>query len=264
MSDVVKLVNEHTNYAIYNTREKIYKNGLCKLKKTSFNVVKGKTCNNIKNGTSTLEELEKHEKRHLKEKKEKILDLALNNDNWEYFVTLTFDDKEFPNNIYSHEDALELLRKWIDNQKHQNKDMSYLMVAEFHKSGRLHFHGIFSNVPKWKLSLARNKKNNRKIIVNGTQIYNLDNYKLGFTTVSEVKYQDRVSSYISKYITKELMHLRFKKAFWYSRNLEKPKIDYHYFDSNLKDIYQNKNILFNSEVEKNDCTIELLNFNNLT
>lgn len=258
MKDVLTCQNDHSNYAIYNTKEKIYKNGLRKLKKTSFDVVKGKTNNNSKNGTSTLEELEKYEKRHLKEKKEKILDLALNNDNWEYFVTLTF--KDCPLLGYSHDRCLELLKLWINNQKHQNPDMRYLIVAEFHKSGRLHFHGIFSNVPKWKLAKATNPKNGKNLVINGTQIYNLTNYKLGYTTVSKVKYQDRVSSYISKYITKELMHLRFKKAFWYSRNLEKPLNDYHYYDSDLKEVFKNEKILFNDKVNKSDCHIEVLNY----
>lgn len=259
MNDVVTCYNDHSFYKIYNTKEKIYKNGLRKLQKTSFDVVIGKTSNNSKNGNSTLEELEKYEKRHLKEKKEKILDLALNNNHWQYFVTLTFNDQELGGE-YTHEKAIELLRKWIDNQKHQNRNMSYLLVSEFHKSGRLHFHGIFSNVPKWKLEKAINSKTGKSMVVNGKQIYNLTNYKLGFTTVSEVESQEKVSSYISKYISKELINLKFKKAFWYSRDLEKPKEDYHYFDKDLKDVYQNEDVLYTNKAERTDCSVELLNY----
>lgn len=242
----------------YNTREKIYKNGIHKLQKNSFDVFVGKSINNIHNGTSTSQELDNYTKRHLKEKKEKILDLALNNNHWQYFVTLTFSDEQLGGS-YSHEKALEFLRKWIDNQKHQNKNMSYLLVSEFHKKGKLHFHGIFSNVPNWQLEKARYPKSNRLIIKNGKQIYNLTNYKLGFTTVSEVEDQERVSSYISKYITKELINLKFKKAFWYSRDLDKPKLDFHYFEESLKDLYT-KNVEYSETFARLDSSIELLNY----
>lgn len=259
MNDVLFLKNKEMGVvACYNTREKIYKNGLRKLQRNSFDTFVGKPTNNLHNGTSTSEECETYAKKHLKEKKEKILDLALNNDHWEYFVTLTFSDEELGGE-YSHDKALKYLRRFIDNQQHQNKDMSYLMVAEFHKSGRLHFHGLFANVPKWNLIPARYPKSNRLIKKNGKQIYNLTNYKLGYTTVSEVESQERVSNYISKYINKELMNLKFKKAFWYSRDLEKPKLDYHYYEQSLKELYTN-NVEYNEQFNRIDSTIELLNY----
>lgn len=108
------------------------------------------------------------------------MDLALNKSHWQFFVTLTFNDKEFKNGVYSHDEALELLRKFINNQKHQNPFMSYLMVAEFHKSGRLDFHGLLANVPKWNLIPARYPNSNRLIKENGKQIYNLEKSFLVF------------------------------------------------------------------------------------
>ena len=262
MNDVLSLKNKEIGVVgCYNTREKIYKNGLCKLQRNSFDIFVGKPTNNTHTGSCTSEECETYAKKHLKEKKEKILDLALNNDHWQYFVNLTFSDEELGGK-YSHEKAIELLRKWINNQKHQNPTMSYLMVSEFHKSGRLHFHGIFANVSKWNLVPARYPKSNRLIKINGKQIFNLMNYKLGYTTVSEVESQERVSNYISKYINKELMNLKFKKAFWYSRDLEKPKLDYHYYDKQLSELYT-ENVEYSDQLNRNDSTIELLNFRKL-
>ena len=254
--------NQYGVLALYNTSKKIYSTGLVKLKKTSFGTIKGRVGKNTKNGNSTLEDLFKYHEKHLKEKKEKIMDLALNNNHWEYFVTLTFDDKEFKNG-YSHEEALKLLRKFIDNQQHQNKGMSYLMVSEFHKSGRLHFHGLFANVPKWKLKEARYPKSNRLIKENGKQIYNLTNYKLGYTTVSEVESQEKVSNYISKYISKELMNLKFKKSFWYSRDLEKPKMDYEYNVLDLKEKYT-ENVRYSNDFIRNDSKIEVLHYTEMS
>lgn len=59
--------------------------------------------------------------------------------------------------------------------------MRYLIVPELHKSGRIHFHGVFSDVPNWRLSPAKNSKTGECIYKNGSQVFNLDNYKLGFT-----------------------------------------------------------------------------------
>ncbi len=264
MENCLTLKNEQQGvFALYNTKIKIYSNGLVKLKKTSFDIVKGRVGRNTKNGSSNLEELDKLNKKHLREKKEKIMDLALNNSHWEYFVTLTFDKKEFKEGKYSHEEALNLLRKFIDNQHHQNPNMSYLMVAEFHKSGQLHFHGLFSNVPKWNLIPARYPKSNRLIKENGKQVYNVVNYKLGYTTVSEVESQEKVSNYISKYISKELMNLKFKKSFWYSKDLEKPKVDFRYYENDLKDIFT-ENVIYNDMFNRLDSKIELLNYQNFS
>ncbi len=84
---------------------------------------------------------------------------------------------EFTKGEYSHEEAIDLLTKWINNQKHQNRNMSYILVPEFHKkSGHLHFHGLIGNVPKWKFSKAVNPHTGKLIKLNNTQIYNLDNY----------------------------------------------------------------------------------------
>ena len=252
--------NQMGVFALYNTTKKIYSNGFVKAKKTSYGNIKGRVGKNDKTGNSTQEELDRYFQKHLKEKKEKIMDLALNNNHWEYFVTLTFNDKEFTNGIYSHEEALKLLRRFIDNQHHLNPFMSYLMVAEFHKSGRLHFHGLFANVPNWHLLTARYPKSNRLIKKNGKQIYNLINYKLGFTTISKVESQEKVSNYISKYISKDLMKLKFKKAFWYSRDLEKPKLEYEYNEEKLEQVYHNEQVKFNKTFDRYDNTIEVLHF----
>lgn len=244
----------------YNTTIKIYSNGTEKIKKTSFSNMKGHALGGMHNGKYSIEKLEEKSREYLKKVKTNIIDLAFNYSKWEYFITLTFDFRD--KGEYSHEKAIDLLSKWIDNQKHQNKNMTYLIVPEFHKSGRLHFHGLIANVPKWKFSEARTPKG-RLIKQNGIQIYNLDNYNLGFTTISEIQSQEKVSNYISKYATKELITLKNKKRYWYSRNLEKPKTDYLYLDTNLDEfLKQNNKIITYYEVfNKDNCSIEIGSYN---
>lgn len=248
----------------YNTVKKQFQNGVSKIKKTSFSSIKGISRGGVHDGTYTVEQLEEKTKKYLKQVKTNIIDLAFNYDKWEYFITLTFDFREVGE--YSHEKAINFLKKWINNQKHQNKHMTYLLVPEFHKSGRLHFHGLIANVPKWRFTEARNVSG-RLIKVNGVQIYNLDNYKLGFTTISKIQYQEKVSNYISKYATKELITLKNKRRYWYSRNLEKPKIEYGYLESSLSEylkeqdnLLQDVEITYQNTIEKDNCKIELAQF----
>lgn len=250
--------NEHSFYEIYNTTKVIFKNGVEKVKKTSFDNVKGLTHKNSHNGTYSEEKLEEKTRKYLKEVRTNIINLAFNFNAWEYFITLTFDFREIGE--YSHDKAIELLTKWLDNQKHQNREMTYLLVPEFHKSGQLHFHGLIANVPKWKFEEARNPNTNRLIKVNGLQIYNLKNYKLGFTTISKIQDQEKVSNYISKYATKDLITLKNKKRYWYSRNLEKPRTEYLYLEKSLVEEYQDKNVTFLKTYDRENCSIELLNY----
>lgn len=249
--------NEIDTFYAYNFMQKLYKDNLVKCKRYSFANIKGFYHDNQHNGTYTEEELEEKGRKYLKKVKTNIIDLAYNNrKKFEYFITLTFDMK----NDYTHERAVELLMKWIDNQKHQNPGMSYILVPEFHKSGRLHFHGLVGNVPKWKLKPAINAKTGKPMRINNVRIYNLENYKLGFTTVSKIHNHEAVTNYISKYATKELITLKSKKRYWYSRDLEKPVINYDFIDTSLKEHFNNQNITYSKVFATDNREIELLNY----
>ena len=215
--------------AEYNTTVKVFPDGKKHIRYTSFSNLKGQGRVVVHNGSSTEEEIERYNTINLLRRRTNISDLAYANacvKPWEYFVTLTFDDN-FVENSYSHEKVTKYLSNWLHYQKKKNPSMRYLIVPELHKSGRIHFHGVFSDVKNWRLSPAVNSKTGEYIYQNGSQVFNLDNYKLGFTTVSKVKNIEAVSHYISKYITKELLNLKHKKNVWHSKNLIKPKTTYH-------------------------------------
>lgn len=248
------VINDHLCVALYNTKITKFNNGVVKYKKNSFISTKGICSTNRHTGTYTEEECDEKTRKYLKKVKENIINLAFNYSKWEYFITLTFDFRN--RGEYSHEKAIELLSKWINNQKHQNRQMIYLLVPEFHKSGRLHFHGLIANVPKWKLEEARTREG-RLIKKSGLQIYNLVNYKLGFTTISKIQDQEKVSNYISKYATKELITLKHKKRYWYSRNLEKPRIEYDYLFNSLQEHLKDKKLSYYDKFEKLDCSVEV-------
>lgn len=252
------IIHNLDNYGVvseYNTRSKTFSNGVVKLIKYSFPCYKGKIVNNKHNGSFSQYQLDRKLEKYLKKVKTNIIDLAFNYDKWEFFITLTFNDKEIGD--YSHENVIKCLSKWINNQKHQNRDFTYLLVPEFHKSGRLHFHGLVAHVPKWEFEEGRSAKTGRLLKVNGLQIYNLKNYKLGYTTISKIQSQEKVSNYISKYATKDLIKIKNKKRYWYSRNLQKPKLEYFCIDTNLKEYIEGSNIDYYNEFKKVDCSLEV-------
>ena len=255
--------NDIDTFYLYNTMYKKYTDNSVKCKKTSFDIFKFIYRENQHNGRMSEEELEEKTKKYLKKVKTNIIDLAYNNkDFFDYFITLTFDsnNKKFFPNGYDHEVAIELLKKWIDNQKHQNKNMTYILVPEFHKSGNLHFHGLVGNVDTWVLIQAKNPNTGKEIIKNGSRIYNLSNYNLGFTTISKIKNSEAVTNYISKYATKELITLKSKKRYWYSRNLLKPIIEYDYLDSSLSENFSSQEVTYSDIFSTENREIELLNY----
>lgn len=250
--------------ANYNTIIKSYSDGTKKMVYSSYDKIKGtQKKSNSGVGNSSEEELERYKLINLSRVKQKIVDLAYENGcikPWQYFVTLTFD-KDVVGDRCDYDNVCKHLIKWLNNQKHQNKDLEYLFVCEVHKKGGYHFHGIVKGVTNWKLEKSVSPHTKKPIVINGTQIYNLTNYKLGFTTVSEIKNQEAVTVYISKYITKELLDIKNKKHYWSSKSLKLPT--YEYYSSNLeeiKDYLKDKDIKYEKINEEDNFTTAYYSF----
>lgn len=146
----------------------------------------------------------------------KIYDIARSN-MWEWFFTLTFNPEKV--NSYDYTDTSKKLSLWLNNMRKKCPDMIYVVVPELHKSGRWHFHGLFSNVDG--LEFVESGKCTDK----GQMIYNVGNYKLGFSTAIRCDGSPKVVSYLCKYITKELCEVTHgKKRYWASRNVNLPEV----------------------------------------
>lgn len=95
----------------------------------------------------TMEELEYNAERSEKVSRNRtinsIYDIARSNE-WEWFFTLTFN----PDKVDSFDYAAcsKKLSDWLHNMKKKAPEMKYIVVPEQHKSGRWHFHGLFTNV----------------------------------------------------------------------------------------------------------------------
>ena len=137
---------------------------------------------------------------------------------WEWFITLTFNPEKV--NSFDYAEVSKILSKWLNHLKERYApDLKYSIVPELHKSGRYHFHGLIADTGNMIFEDSGHKT------FGGETIYNLGNYKLGFTTATKINDVSRASSYITKYITKDLCATTAnKKRYWCSRNLNEVDI----------------------------------------
>ncbi|NHI67123.1 hypothetical protein [Lactococcus petauri] len=158
--------------------------------------------------------------------KRKIRHYILAND-FKYFVTLTIDPKK--RDSLDYEIAKQTLLKWCRAQRKTKGKFDYIFVPEFHKSGRVHFHGVIGQ-PEYRsftLTEATNPKTGEILIRHNRQVLELKEWRYGFTDVTLIEDKERTSSYMTKYISKELMtgaEMFGKKRYFPSRGLKKPEI----------------------------------------
>lgn len=132
-----------------------------------------------------------------------VRSLALSN-HWDSFLTLTFDDSKAPTAGVSYNVALAFAKRALKNLRALYPGMTYLLVPEQgENNGRWHFHALVANLPKsaYKFS-GRFTRSHEKI-------YNLPDWKYGFTTATFVRDQNKVCRYIAKYITKSSSRVPF-------------------------------------------------------
>lgn len=145
-----------------------------------------------------------------------IKDIILCND-FELFCTFTFD----PQKVDSFKLPLcwSVMSRWLhhqrDNSRAKGVEFKYLIIPEQHKSGRWHFHALLSGYTS-ALKDTKLKTNTLR------PIYNITSFRSGFTTATPIDSVDRVSTYVSKYITKEFVKTFNQRRFFCSRNLKRP------------------------------------------
>jgi hypothetical protein len=142
--------------------------------------------------------------------KTKISDIIICND-FDWFITFTFKR--------NRQDITKIKKqfsKWISNIRDTHGNFQYLFVPEFHKDGKsIHFHGLVKNLNVTYVPTS--------IYQNGKQVHNIKNYKLGFTNATKILDKNKTSSYVKKYITKDMPKLDNKKRYWVSTQLKRPE-----------------------------------------
>ncbi len=118
----------------------------------------------------------------------RVKDMAIIND-FKYFATFTINPEKIDS--YDTKAVMKKVSKWLNNQVNR-KGLKYILVPEYHKSGRIHCHALINDVFKLVDSSHRSKQ---KII------YNILDWRYGFSTAIELdKNIYRVANYVSKYI----------------------------------------------------------------
>ena len=162
--------------------------------------------------------------------KRRIFDLAMCNP-WEWYVTLTLDDKKQDRNDLQK--YIKDLGQFVRNYKRKNNvDIKYLLVPELHQKGGWHLHGFFMNIKQDDLrELTLNQKLPyaiRKELQNGRKLYSWVQYseRFGYTCIERIESQEKISSYITKYITKNsvstIKELNLH-SFYASQGLQEPE-----------------------------------------
>lgn len=171
--------------------------------------------------------------------KTRISDYILCNE-FTHFVTFTFDRKN--SKVKSEEDRHDLLKMskllitWLNTEqvnhfRRHGKKFKYLIVPERHKNGAWHFHAVFQGYKNEIEDFYSSK--NKYLTVDEIRSKNkkpknqrgfLPRYTLGRSEIAPVKDKFRMSNYIKKYITKELINEKYKKRYWASRNLKLPEV----------------------------------------
>lgn len=134
---------------------------------------------------------------------------------WDWFVTLTLNPAKIDR--YDYAVCSKRVRQWFNNlRKRKAPGLYYLIVPERHKDGAWHFHGLLGGCAG--LTFVDSGVKDDK----GNQVFNFEDFKLGWTTATRVNDSARASSYICKYISKELcMETAGRQRYWVSNNVQR-------------------------------------------
>lgn len=218
------------------------------------------------------EHLESVREVSLNRTKGKIYNYAKCND-WDFFVTFTFSKNKVDR--YDYDECTKKLSVWLNNLRKRSPLLSYVIVPEQHKDGAWHFHGLVAGLDKreieWSgryvIKKVRQNGCRTKFVRTDRKIFKIGRYKLGWMTATEIQDRQRAVTYITKYVTKDMMKgLYGKKRYWASRNLMLPTEEVMMFDAIDRDILslELQDICsFYKVSQRNDCTaqsVEIFDF----
>lgn len=172
---------------------------------------------------------------------------VINSNKWEYFITLTFDRNGTktgkPIDSSNYDLVYKKLNTFLKNFKYRNSShLQYVIVPELHEDKiHYHFHGLLSNCDELHF------EDSGKKTPTGDTIFNITNWSYGFTTATRVKDNDRVCSYIAKYISKDnLIKVPNRNRYLASRGLNRVKAKKlnTFTQEYLKNITKKQNITY--------------------
>lgn len=175
-------------------------------------------------------------KNNISRSKTTVKDIALSND-FNYFVTITIKNDY---NRYNIDNCFTFLSKFCKKYKRKYKSFNYIFIAEFHKDGAIHFHGL-CDLPQQAIQLdlynitIKNQKNDKFYHCFSSLIFD----DFGRNTFQPIQSKRKIASYILKYITKDCVRTSTHRLYTCSRGLIHG--DKTYFDNDeLNKIFENR------------------------
>lgn len=174
-------------------------------------------------------QVERGEIENLSRAKQVIFDLARSNV-WSWFVTLTYSPEFVDRSDY---DACSLLlRNWTQSIRRYHQCF-WLLVPEYHEDKLCyHFHGlVHGDLPVVRAHYPPGHALEGKAIGycgrHGQiyEVYNISNWRYGWSTATPIQDQRRVSSYMMKYMNKQIFAVvpKGRRRYWASKSLLRPK-----------------------------------------
>jgi hypothetical protein len=185
-------------------------------------VIPGKKKKSAKKDTSEFQKID----RSLRRAKSEIQDIVLCN-KFDMFATFTFNGdskntEKFGYTVHDRQNPSELkkvMSNWLKSQQKQHGKFDYVIVPEYHKDGKsIHFHALL-------YGYAGNLTDSG-VRHNGQIVWNIAGFRAGHSTVKKIRQSNddigRLSSYVTKYITKDMPLFAGKKRYWCSRGFDRP------------------------------------------
>lgn len=141
-----------------------------------------------------------------------ISDLCICNQ-FDLFCTFTFDPRRIDS--FNIRYCRMFMNHWCRNAKQRHSpNLKYLIVPELHESGRIHFHALLRGF--------NGELRDSKLSNHGRKVYNVKNWRFGYSTAVKIDNIVAVSRYIRKYITKDMILFPGAKRYFCSQNLIRP------------------------------------------
>lgn len=201
----------------YNIKIDDYGNDLIKITHYEKPIKTNHKQNPPKHSVRTLSAIEHSKKTSLSRAKQKVYDYAMSNE-WDWFLTITFSPEFVDRQNYV--EVSKKLKYWIDETRRKNNEFKYIAIPEYHSdSVSFHFHILCSGIDIACFS------DSGRTTDKGLKIYNVNTYKWGFTTATQIQDSKRATNYITKYFTKDMgIKTEGLKRYWVSRNLNVPTV----------------------------------------
>lgn len=132
-------------------------------------------------------------------------DAIMCNQDLDCFVTFTYSPEDVDDKA-DYDGCYKALAIWLSNRV-QRKGLKYVLVPERTKKGDIHFHAIM-NSDALRLVRAYSAKSGRALTHKGKPLYNVEDWKHGFTSAELIPDVDgdrqAVAKYIFKYMGKQM------------------------------------------------------------